>query len=400
MTESIGPWPLGIDMLSPDTAMPSDRDGNVIAARDCVDGDFNRVGQFASRPGLLKVGGEALHSLWTRRDGSASYAVRGNELVQVVRTDAGMTTIAVAQLAGSNPVDFCELNGEVIYSSLDELGAIAADGSTRPLCVPDAATPGLAESDSGGLYAGRYSVAYAWVNARGVEGALSPLATIKVHEGKGIRITIPHTPAGATAYRIYRTGQNGNVLYLTAEAPASLTSYLIGTAERGRQADNAYLRAMRPGVFVRAWRGRLLTARGRFLYLSEPMRYGLYSPRHGFVQFPTRITFIEAVEGGVFVGQQDTVLFLDGATPGDWTQQRTGGARPVPHSSLLVSPDLFSAGLELPSGDHALWLAANGYVLGSPTGQLVEAQARRIRLPDAAAGWTAVHDRRLFTMTT
>lgn len=61
--------------------------------------------------------------------------------------------------------------------------------------------------------------------------------------------------------------------------------------------------------------------------------------------------------------------------------------------------DLFDASLQLQGGDHAVWLAANGYVLGTPTGQLVEAQARRIRLPDAAAGWTAVHDRRLFTLT-
>lgn len=399
MGKNIGPWPLGIDMLSPETAMPHDQNGEVIAARDCVDGDFNRAGQFASRPGLTKTGADALQCLWTRPDGTASYAVQGSELVQVTRNGNAVTTLSVDALNGPQPVDFCELNGEVLYSTPDTMRIIANDGTTRPLCVPDAAALALAQSTAGALYGGRYSVAFAWVDAHGQEGALSPIATLTIDNGRGIRVTLPTPPDGIPVARIYRTGQNGNILYQATDAPAAMGSYLLGTGQQGKQADNAYLRAIPPGRFVRAWRGRLVTVRGRFLYLSEPMRYGLYSPRHGFVQFPDRITFIEAVEGGIFVGQHDTVLFLDGAKPDDWQLRRTGGARPVPHSSMLVSSDLFDTNLELQNGDHAVWLAGNGYVLGTPTGQLVEPQSRRIRLPDAAAGWTAVVDRRLFTLT-
>lgn len=399
MDKNIGPWPLGMDMQSPDTALPHDQQGNVIAARDGVDGDFNRAGQFYSRPGLVAASAEPLRSIWTRPDGSATYAAQGTTLVQLALNGGVLEILPLAPLAGVQPLDFCELNDEIVFSSLDELGVIAADGTVRALCVPDATAPAVTEDIVGGLYGGRYSVAVAWVNARGEEGALSPITTVTIPSGRGLRVALPAAPAGVVVARLYRTGQNGNVLYWIADAPAGMASYLLGTAQQGRQADNAYLRAMRPGSMVRAWRGLLLTVRGRILYRSQPLRYGLHSPRHDFVQFPTPITFIEAVEGGIFVGQRDTVLFLDGPTPTDWNQRRTGGARPVPRSSRLVSNDLFDASLQLQGGDHAVWLAANGYVLGTPTGQLVEAQARRIRLPDAAAGWTAVHDRRLFTLT-
>lgn len=399
MGKNIGPWPLGIDMLSPETAMPHDQNGEVLAARDCVDGDFNRAGQFSSRPGLTQLGADALHSLWTRPDGSASYAVNGDWLVQVARSGAGIDLVQVKQLTAAQPVDFCELNAEVVFSTMDELTVIANDGTTRPLCVPDAAAPYVTENMAGALYGGRYSVAYAWVNARGEEGALSRIATTTIDNGRGLKVTIPTPPDGVMIARIYRTGQNGNHLYWVTDAPAGMGTYILGSQQQGREADNAFLRAMMPGRYVRAWRGRLLTARGTVLCISEPMRYGLYSPRHGFVQFPERITFIEAVEGGVYVGQHDTVLFLDGERPDDWQYRRTGGARPIPGSSKLVSNDLFDTDLQLQNGDYAIWLAGNGYVLGSPTGQLVEPQARRIRLPDAAAGWTAVLDRRLFTLT-
>lgn len=399
MDKNIGPWPLGMDMLSPDTRLPRNQpEGRLIAAREAVDGIFDRAGTFASRPGLARVASlSGLHSLWTRPDGRTSYAVQGSTLVQVSLTGRSLGLTPLADLPSALALDFCDLNGETVYSSLDTLGVIGADG-VRPLSVPDAAGLHAVPATVGGLYAGRYAVAMAWLNARGEEGGLSPITPVTLAEGQGVRVTIPPAPEGATTARVYRTGQNGDVLYRVADAPPGM-AFTLGAAPRGRAADTAYLRAMRPGAMVRAWRGRLLTARGTVLTLSEPMRYGLTSPRHGFVAFPGRITFIEPVEGGVFVGQTDTVLFLDGAKPGDWQLRRTGGARPVPGSSTTVSADLFDPQLQLQGGDHALWLAANGYVLGRPTGQLVEPQAQRIRLPDAAAGRTAVYDRRLLTLT-
>ena len=42
-------------------------------------------------------------------------------------------------------------------------------------------------------------------------------------------------------------------------------------------------------------------ARGRWLYVSEPYRYGLYNARRGFIPFPSEITVVQPCEDGVYV---------------------------------------------------------------------------------------------------
>lgn len=398
MGKKIGPWPLGMDVLSPEDSMPKDQDKNVIAARDAVNVDFDRTGSISSRPGLQLALDDQLDSLWTRRDGSASYARHGLQLALVTRSGDAVMVEDIAPLPSAQPLDFCELNDEVVFSSVDTIGIIGFNG-VRPFSVPDASTPQVVPNPVGGLYAGRYSVAISWLDATGAEGALSPLATVAVPEGGGIRLTLPTPPDGVTLARIYRTGQNGDKLYQVSDAPAAMGSFLVGTGQRGREADTDYLRALPPGRYVRNFKGWMISVRGRVLYFSDPLRFGLYSPRHGFVAFPQVVTFLEVVEGGIFVGQRDTVLFLDGNRPGDWQVRHTGAMAPIRRTSALIPGDHFDPSLQLNPGDHAVWLAINGYVLGTPTGQVVEPQSRRIRVPFSASGRTAVFNRRLFTFT-
>lgn len=395
----LGPWPQGIDMLSADTALPEDRSGNVIAVRDCLNGDIDDAGLFEVRPGLLRMLTAAgVHSLYTPAGWGTALGVRGTDLVELADNGTSLGVTIRAALGSTAPMSFDRLGPGVFFSSTDTIGVLPRQGAAKPLAPPDATRPTIQLNQSGGLYGGRYSVAMSWLLPDGTEGGLSPITTGEVPNGGGIRL-FWSTPPGVTTGRIYRTQLDGSTLYRVAEVPASLGSFLLGLGDVGRQADTMHLRALPPGSIVRVWKGRALSARGRVLYLSEPLRYGLYSPRHGFVQFPEPITFVEGVEGGVFVGQQTGVVFLDGSRPGDWNYRTTGGDAPFPGSSAIVDSSLFDPQLQLPPGDHAVWLAANGYVLGQPSGTIVEPQAKRLRLPVTAAGKTAVVDRRLITIT-
>ena len=244
----------------------------------------------------------------------------------------------------------------------------------------------------------RYAVAVAWVRDW-EEGPLSPASFVDVDEGGGITVQLPaDDPTAVDSVRIYRTGPNGDVLMRAQDAPASLTSYALGVQDLGRAATTQNLEPMPGGEIVRYWRGRLLVASGRTLRASRPMRYGLTDPRTDWVQFPKRIDIMVCVEGGVYVGTADGVVFLEGATPGEWKQVRKSARRALRGSDLLVRADLL--GGEEPSDRWvAVWLAENGFVVGTPDGRLIEQQAKRIRLPESetAAGVAAavVHDRQI-----
>ena len=151
---------------------------------------------------------------------------------------------------------------------------------------------------------------------------------------------------------------------------------------------------------VRYWRGRLLVARGTTLYFSQPLRYGLGDPRTDFVQEAHKITLLEPVENGVFVGTKAGVFFYAGTSPKDWARTKTGALAPIAGTGTKVPSSVFGGRLaEMLQGDVALWLSTNGYVIGTNDGQIVQPQSSRIRL-NANAGSTVLHDRQLITITT
>ena len=70
------------------------------------------------------------------------------------------------------------------------------------------------------------------------------------------------------------------------------------------------------------------------------------------------------------------------------------GKAPVPFSAVML--DAENAG-EVSGGGRAVcaWLAANGFVLGTADGQMMETQARRLRGINGSYGSSAVIDDRI-----
>ena len=88
---------------------------------------------------------------------------------------------------------------------------------------------------------------------------------------------------------------------------------------------------------------------------SEPMAYHLHDERHGFVQMPQRITFVEPVDGGIWIGQVDHVAFLEGATPDALVMQRKTACAPVAGSSIQVLADTVGGDLSQGGSATVLW---------------------------------------------
>ncbi|MCU1145801.1 hypothetical protein [Stenotrophomonas maltophilia] len=384
MTTPMGPWPLGIDNVSGAGALPRDQNGRQVALVDAANVDIDRGGRPSRRGGARLVqAGNGLHSLWS--GGDHALVAIGAELCNARDLQP------VATLNSADPCSYAELNGEVIVGNRTTLLRVAG-GRAAVLGVPDAPPAAATASDAGGLTAGRYAVAVAFVSDQG-EGGLSSLRFVDVPEGGGIIVDQLPTASDAVSLAIYRSQPNGEELYRAAQIPVGFPSYHVGAGGLDGAARTRNLRRMPPGEHVAAFNGYLLVAHGRTLRFSEPLRYGLHSPRHGFVQLPSRITMLAAVGNVVFVGTTAGVVLLRGPRPREWAMENTAGLPPIPGASALVRSGQVQS--ELAGRNAALWLAPNGFVLGTEEGVLVELQAERLAGLRYVSGALCVHGRRV-----
>lgn len=360
------PFTVGIDNVSDETALPAG------AVRDAVNVDFDSDGIATRRPGAALVEAGVFHSLW--RGKGRAFCVRGNTLCHL----AGGVLTPISTLPSAERLSYCELNDRIIVSNPSWIGEVLPDLTVRALGVPDGALGNLASGGTGGLPAGRYAVAAAYLRGD-EEGALSDVRFVEVAEGGGIVLSdIPQNDEADTV-RIYRSAPGGDVLYRAEDIPAALTSYTHGLVQLGRAVHDMHLRRTPPGSIVRSWNGRLLIARGRVMCVTEPLRFGVYSPRRGFIQEPSPITMIAPVTGGIYVGTRAGISFYKGGSPKEWVRVRLGAEAPIPGSDTNTAADIFNPRFEVGSTlDVALWLSPSGYVMGTPDGALIRPQSSRI----------------------
>jgi len=380
---------LGIDNV---TGEPNDPGW----VKDAVNVDFWRDGWVSRRPGfeLLQAG---VTSVFGSQVLDSLVGVMGGELHSF--TTAPVSYVPLGAVYDSE-LEYAEVNNELVLGGLGTL-AVVRGGRVEHLGVEDPPQVfGMADA-AGGLVQGRYGVLITYVTSNGEESAASAAEFIDVAAGGGIEIPVLPTPTEdkVTHIRVYRTTPNGEVFYLAATAPVGSGPVFLGEGtDLGRACDTRHKTRMRPGMYLRYFRGRLLVARGNVVYISEPLRYGLMDPRTGFVQFPGRVTFIQPVEGGVFVGQPGSVLFMKGQGPEKWDVVQTGAGAPIPGSATSIDGTEMSLDGVDSASRYAVWMSERGYAIGTPNGSVVEPQGKRLRVPVGQYGATVVHERRLLSL--
>lgn len=369
--------------------------GQQVFLRDIVDVDVHGGGAVSLRRGLRQVTNQALANLWQSPLHGDVFATLGDAWVKV-GADWVPETLATV---GDGECWHTVLNNKVVVSA--PYGIFEFNGQdARRLTIDAPAPPMLTpHPGAGSLVSGDYTVALSYLR-EGMESPLSDLVTVKVGEGSAMKVTLPMVfDATVDKVRIYLSKPDGGALgmagdYATAENSITFqTLPSIGATPRFQ-----HMESMPTGKYLNLWQGRLLTARRNVLYFSEPLAYHINDPRHGFVQMPQRITFIVPVEGGIWVGQVDHVVFLQGAQPEQMVMQRRAVQAPVPGSALLVPSEI--TGEASQGGRHvAAWLSSNGYVLGTASGEVVETGAGKLGDISGTWGQTAQAGDRLHTLT-
>lgn len=368
----------GIDNINNDTVLQVG-ENSVTYLREALNVDILPSGEVRLRHGAEIVTEKPYQYLWQSPLHGDVFALLGMDWIKVNTDDWSHEVIAAG--VGISPLYHEVLNNKVIMSNLH--GIWQYDGKqAMPLTIPTPAPPILSEAD-GSLPSGDYSIAVSSVRVDGTESALSDIAHIHIKSGGILATPLNVFDSSVKSINVYMTAQNGETLQLAQTVDIGQQAIFSGVQKLGRMANFMHLSPMKAGKYLCYWQGRIWTASVNVLRFSESMAYHLHDERHGFVMMPQRITFVIAVDGGLWIGQSDHVAFLSGSNPNDFVLTVKSTAKPIPDSAIKLPHDS-TADI---GGEHsALWLCENGYVAGTPNGQTVAHQAKHIQGITANSG--------------
>lgn len=377
----------GIDNVSEDAAMVQGGKEPFVFVRDAVNVNVTPAGMIEMIASGGKVTDNTYKYIWQSPLHKDVFAVFGDDLVKVNSSNWSHESLINV---GGGYVVYAVLNNHVIAAS--KRGLFVYDGQTcQPLTI-NTPPPPIAYGGIDNTQQTR-SIAISWLRGS-MESSLSDYVTA----GASTDVVLPMVfDPTITAVNIYATSLGGTDMQLAGTVSSSVTSYKIEADHAlGMAAQFAHLSPMPTGKYLCYWRGRLITATANVIRFSEPLAYHLHDERHGFIQTSQGITFIQPVEGGLWVGQFDHVLFIQGSQPDEMTVSIKAAANPVPGSAIQIDAELIGEASE-GGAQSALWLSSNGYVIGTSSGQVVELNAGRIKNISAQSATTVRLARRLLT---
>lgn len=389
---------MGVDNLREDAALEVGGNSPHLFVRDAVNINFTETGRVEMRAGISKITDSAFEFMWQSPLHGDCFAKLNHDWVKVDPQDWSFKVLI--QNIAQGRVEHIVLNNRVLMCC--ETGLYVYDGiEARTFTIDTPAAPILNQVShySGGLSAGTYAVAISWVNANGMESALSELTNLTVSENSAFEIVLPYCfDRNVSHVKLYITDHEGGELLEYESLDITNSSAMITSVQNlSRSAANRHLTQMRSGHSLALWRGRLMVADRNVLYFSEPMNYHLMDSRFNFVQFPQRIRFAIPVDAGIWVGQQDHVVFLRGNDLKGMVLERKASQAPIPHSAMLLSSKDVSAEISQGGLFSALWLA-NGYVIGTASGQIVELHRQNLKQIHAENGQSVGLGGRILTL--
>lgn len=383
----------GMDNVSHDDQMQSQGEARFIRLRDAVNVDVSQSGRISMRRTGKPVSDIPYKSVWQSSLHGDVFGVVDLHLVRINVADWSHEVI------GS--VKSQHLNYEVINNLIyicDGFDLYTFNGASLQKLTIDAPPVVLCNQlDFGALKSGKYAIAITW-QANGKESGLSPLQDIDVSGQSAIEVILPYCfDENVDTVNVYCTSRDGTDLRKFNAFPITERIANISNTENlGRSIQFKNLSSMKPGKFMGYWQGRLLTAERNIIRFSQALNFHLLDERYDFIAMPQRITFMNPVDGGIWVGQVDHVVFLSGEQPQNLNFIKKTAQAPVPFSAVYLDSEELA---EIAQGGRVIaWLSQHGYVVGGPSGVLIEPHAKRLKGITAKSGQSVRFDQRLITI--
>lgn len=305
-----------------------------------LDVNIGRTGEVSRRGGFVEASDMCHKNLW-QADGFM-LATCGAVLTAIHPNGARHV---IHPALGHERVWYCNLpDGRTTFTN----GLIhgMTDGLTGwGWSVPTPPATGSAKDVPGALNKGRYSCHLTFRRiSDGAESATVSAPPTQIDLGgiylSGLPILDGHellvylsTPDGEGAYLAGRTTTD-EFLFTSAVHTLVLPCRTLGA------------RAFPAGTYTGFWRGRVVVAQDNVLWASRANAPHLLDWRD-FKQFPSRITAVQPVDDGIYVGTEKDLVFLSGTT---WDQL---AFVPTKRGPVVTGSGVSAPGARLKLGDGA-----------------------------------------------
>lgn len=350
--------------------------------RDAVNVDLDRRGRFRRRSGSHKIlDTTTARSMWSDRAQQIFFA-DGENLKRISRDegDVSFQTLYSA-LHPTNPVSFWREN-EIVYITdqvnnrkLSLSGVVSQWGLATPSFT---VTP----TATGTLCCGSYKVTVTAQAADGEESGARVTQVDLLEDNTGISVQVPASPfSDVVQFNVYMSETDGETLYRSTTITSSGGTAVITSIPAGRRCETVGLERLPAGSSVAFYNGRFFVASGKYVYHSQPLRYGLYDPSTDFFQYPANVDLLACTEGGLFISADKTYRVRGES---DQTLQQSAvfdyGA-PSGRPEYVQAEDLNID----QTGLAAAWLSDEGFVIADPSGNIKNVTKERLVLPKYAA---------------
>lgn len=137
-----------------------------------------------------------------------------------------------------------------------------------------------------------------------------------------------------------------------------------------------------PGQFIEVFKTCLYVASGDILYVSDPL-CDYFDIRTGYRRFNGRIRMLKAVDGGIYVSDDDGVHFCKGDANEDFQKECVYPIPAVPFTDVCLSGQFVDDRIK---GDVAFWTSEDGICLGTPDGVVVNLTRKRYTFTEHGNG--------------
>ncbi len=381
----------GIDNVSSDDQMSDFGKNHFVRLRDAVNIDISSSGRILLRKSGTPSCNTAYKNLWQSPLHNDVFATLNGALVLLNTADWSHKELGKVN---DKHVSYEVINNLVFICDTENI--LTFDGTRlKKLTVETPPAAIVNATQNGTLLSGKYTVAISWLS-EGVESGLSEFTTLEVGKDSALELTLPYSFYG-DAVNVYCTTCNGTDLRKFATLDINTRQVLIDRdSNLGRSAQFKNLSPMKPGKFLKYWQGRILTADRNIINFSQALNYHLFDERHDYITMPQRITFIQPVDSGIWVGQVDHVVFLPGVEPKSLNFIKLASQAPIPFSAIEMDSETMG---EVSQGAKCVvWLSEHGYVIGTSTGLLIEPQAKQLKGITAKSGQSVRFDSRIVTI--
>lgn len=344
--------------------LPSHRlSKDALARADNV--DIGLDGEISRRAGYSEVSALCHKNLW-QADGFMLATV-DSDLVATT----GATQTAVYASFGVSRVWYCNLpDGRTTFSN-GLINGITDGAATTAWGVPTPTGLGTPVDVAGSLFAGDYQYKLTYVRlSDGLEGAPLDSEPFAVASGGIVLAGLP-TLAGHKI-NVYLSSHDGAGPGYYAGTTLGGGFSFIGTNDQlVLPCRTEGLDPMPVGTVTAFWRGRVLVAAGPVLYASRAGQWELCDMRRDFKQFSADITLIQPVDGGVFVGTEKELAFLDGEEFDKLSYTQAVPAATVLGSGVAVRGEMLKSGEGAGLGGAMMCIADGVVIAGFSDGQIV-----------------------------